>query len=33
MSHLDNGFSSLTLQRFAATAAVNPLPAWEEADE
>ncbi|EEY3022654.1 23S rRNA (guanine(1835)-N(2))-methyltransferase RlmG [Escherichia coli] len=33
MSHLDNGFRSLTLQRFPATDDVNPLQAWEAADE
>ncbi|MEI5283837.1 50S rRNA methyltransferase, partial [Pseudomonas aeruginosa] len=33
MSHLDNGFRSLTLQRFPATDDVNPLQAWEVADE
>ncbi len=34
MSHLDNGFRSLTLQRFPATdGSVNPLQAWEAADE
>ncbi len=27
MSHLDNGFRSLTLQRFPATDDVNPLQA------
>lgn len=32
MSHLDNGFRSLTLQRFPATDDVNPLQAWEAAD-
>ena len=33
MSHLDNGFRSLTLKRFPATDDVNPLQAWEAADE
>lgn len=33
MSHLDNGFRSLTLQRFPATDDVNPLQAWEAADK
>jgi 23S rRNA (guanine1835-N2)-methyltransferase len=33
MSHLDNGFRSLTLKRFPETDDVNPLLAWEAADE
>ena len=33
MSHLDNGFRSLTLQRFPATDDVNPLQAWERSEE
>lgn len=33
MSQLDNGFRSLTLKRFPETDDVNPLQAWEAADE
>lgn len=33
MSHTDDGFRSLNLQRFPATDDVNPLLAWEAADE
>jgi 23S rRNA (guanine1835-N2)-methyltransferase len=33
MSHLDNGFRSLNLKRFPETDDVNPLMAWEAADE
>ena len=33
MSHLDNGFRSLNLKRFPETDDVNPLQAWEAADE
>lgn len=33
MSHVDNGFRSLTLKRFPETDDVNPLQAWEAADE
>ena len=33
MSHTDNGFRSLTLKRFPETDDVNPLLAWEAADE
>ncbi|VEC01096.1 Ribosomal RNA large subunit methyltransferase G [Cedecea lapagei] len=33
MSQLDNGFRSLTLKRFPATDDVNPLQAWEAADD
>ncbi|PDN49182.1 23S rRNA (guanine(1835)-N(2))-methyltransferase RlmG [Salmonella enterica] len=33
MSHVDDGFRSLTLKRFPQTDDVNPLLAWEEADE
>ena len=33
MSHLDNGFRSLDLKRFPETDDVNPLQAWEAADE
>jgi len=33
MSQLDNGFRSLTLQRFPQTDDVNPLQAWEAADD
>ncbi|CGH40787.1 methyltransferase family protein [Salmonella enterica subsp. enterica serovar Typhi] len=33
MSHVDDGFRSLTLKRFPQTDDVNPLLAWEAADE
>lgn len=33
MSHIDNGFRSLSLKRFPETDDVNPLLAWEAADE
>ncbi|RBP08422.1 23S rRNA (guanine(1835)-N(2))-methyltransferase RlmG [Pseudocitrobacter faecalis] len=33
MSHIDNGFRSLNLKRFPETDDVNPLQAWEAADE
>lgn len=33
MSHSDNGFRSLNLKRFPETDDVNPLQAWEAADE
>lgn len=33
MSQLDNGFRSLTLKRFPETDDVNPLQAWEAADD
>ncbi len=33
MSHIDNGFRSLDLKRFPETDDVNPLQAWEAADE
>ncbi|HAD8523893.1 TPA_asm: 23S rRNA (guanine(1835)-N(2))-methyltransferase RlmG [Salmonella enterica] len=33
MSHVDDGFRSLTLKRFLQTDDVNPLLAWEAADE
>ncbi|AGR60483.1 TPA: 23S rRNA (guanine(1835)-N(2))-methyltransferase RlmG [Salmonella bongori] len=33
MSHVDDGFRSLTLKRFPETDDVNPLLAWEAADE
>lgn len=33
MSQLDSGFRSLTLQRFPQTDDVNPLQAWEAADD
>ncbi|ECE0682163.1 23S rRNA (guanine(1835)-N(2))-methyltransferase RlmG [Salmonella enterica subsp. enterica] len=33
MSHVDDGFRSLTLKRFSQTDDVNPLLAWEAADE
>lgn len=33
MSHTDNGFRSLTLKRFPETDDVNPLLAWEAADD
>ena len=33
MSHIDNGFRSLSLKRFPETDDVNPLQAWEAADE
>ncbi|ECI8023932.1 23S rRNA (guanine(1835)-N(2))-methyltransferase RlmG [Salmonella enterica subsp. enterica serovar Ramatgan] len=33
MSHVDDGFRSLTLNRFPQTDDVNPLLAWEAADE
>lgn len=33
MSHVDDGFRSLTLKRFPQTDDVNPLLAWEVADE
>ena len=33
MSQLDHGFRSLTLQRFPQTDDVNPLQAWEAADD
>ncbi|EBK6351545.1 23S rRNA (guanine(1835)-N(2))-methyltransferase RlmG [Salmonella enterica subsp. enterica serovar Typhi] len=33
MSHVDDGFCSLTLKRFPQTDDVNPLLAWEAADE
>lgn len=31
MSHVDDGFRSLTLKRFPQTDDVNPLLAWEAA--
>lgn len=33
MSHIDNGFRSLDLKRFPETDDVNPLQAWEAADD
>lgn len=33
MSHVDDGFRSLTLKRFPQTDDVNPLLEWKAADE